>query len=68
LQLLDENAETTKQSLLATLSNLLQPYRFRDGLDKCMSLEKSQREVGGDRKRGGKTPKNKESRDLRDLQ
>jgi hypothetical protein len=68
LQLLDENAETTKQSLLATLSNLLQPYRFRDGLDKCMSLEKSQREVGGERKRGGKTPKKKESRDLRDLQ
>jgi hypothetical protein len=59
LQLLDENAETTKQSLLATLSNLLQPYRFRDGLDKCMSLEKSQREVGGERKRGGKTPKKK---------
>jgi hypothetical protein len=59
LQLLDENCETTKQSLLATLSNLLQPYRFRDGLDKCMSLEKSQREVGGERKRGEKTPKKK---------
>jgi hypothetical protein len=62
LQLLDENCETTKQSLLATLSNLLQPYRFRDGLDKCMSLEKSQREVGGERKRGGKTPKKKKKK------
>jgi hypothetical protein len=61
LQLLDENCETTKQSLLATLSNLLQPYRFRDGLDKCMSLEKRQREVGGERKRGGKTPKKKKN-------
>jgi hypothetical protein len=62
LHLLDENSETTKQSLLATLSNLLQPYRFRDGLDKCMSLEKSQREVGGERKRGEKTPKKKETK------
>jgi hypothetical protein len=62
LQLLDENCETTKQSLLATLSNLLQPYRFRDGLDKCMSLEKSQREVGGGKKTGGKNPKKKKTK------
>jgi hypothetical protein len=61
LQLLGESSETTKQSLLATLSNLLQPYRFRDGLDKCMSLEKSQRKVGGERKAGEKTPKKKET-------
>jgi hypothetical protein len=67
LQLLDENSETTKQSLLATLSNLLQPYRFRDGLDKCMSLEKSQREVGG-KENGVKKPPKKKKPNSRDLQ